>query len=130
MEDASGCQATPFDEGVGEAVLGFRRMRVTAFCGIGWEASEVKSHSLACGRERRGKVASPGAVLGPPSIGSAVRDLPEVGPRRQTRAHLRPGSPQGRPASHCGPESLQNRKRHVQRKLHVQESNGLRMLVS
>jgi hypothetical protein len=64
------------------------------------------------------------------TIGSAVRDLSEVGPRRQPRVHLRPGPPQGRPASHCGPESLQIRKRPVQRKLRARESNGLRMLVS
>lgn len=66
-------------------------VRATASRGAGCEASEVKSHSLARGRKRRGKAASPGAVLCPPFQGSAVRDLPEVGPRRQTRVHLRLG---------------------------------------
>jgi hypothetical protein len=95
VEGASGRQAVLFDEGAGEVALVFRSMRATVSSGAGCEASEVKSFSLARGRKRRGKAASPGAVLGPPFRGSAVRDLPEVGPRRQTRIHLRLGSPQG-----------------------------------
>lgn len=49
VEGASSCQAVPFDEGVGKAVLVLRGVRATAFLGAGCEASEVKSHSLARG---------------------------------------------------------------------------------
>lgn len=91
VEDASGCQAALFDEGAGEAVLVFRGLRATASTGQDVKRQRSNHTASLAVENAAARQHRPVRCSALPSIGSVVRDLPEVGPRRQTRVHLRTG---------------------------------------